>query len=89
MALRLYIKLLLNSAWNWGSWAFIMQMIYLQPVGNPPFKPIPKYVHVFYSIWECVFFLALLLFIEKFILQLIGKTTSCSADPDGILTIPI
>lgn len=79
MALRLYIKLLFNSAWNWGSWALIMQMIYI-----PPGNEIPRYVHVFYSIWECVFFLALLLFIEKFILQLIGKRTkkNCNADPD-------
>jgi hypothetical protein len=33
----------------------------------------PNYVSVFFSIWECCFFAALFLFIEKFILQLIGN----------------
>lgn len=73
MALRPFIKLLLVSAWSWGSWSFISRM-----VSRPAGQDIPKYVNVFYSIWESVFFAALLLFIEKFILQLIGK---CGRDP--------
>ncbi|KAI9312179.1 Mechanosensitive ion channel-domain-containing protein, partial [Dichotomocladium elegans] len=67
MALRPFIKLLLVSAWAWGSWAFIRNMIAL-----PSGTSIPGYVNVLFSIWESVFFAALLIFIEKFILQLIG-----------------
>ncbi|KAI9249525.1 hypothetical protein BDA99DRAFT_524024, partial [Phascolomyces articulosus] len=65
MALRPFIKFLTISAWNWGSWAFIINQI------AKPSLNVPNYVHVLFNIWECVFFLALLLFIEKFILQLI------------------
>lgn len=68
MALRPFIKALLVSAWNWGSWALIRQLVAL-----PEGQTRPSYVDVFYNIWECVFFAALLLFIEKFILQLIGE----------------
>lgn len=73
MALRPFIKALLVSAWNWGSWALILQLVAL-----PEGATRPSYVNVFYSIWECVFFAALLLFIEKFILQLIGESHFCA-----------
>ena len=69
MALRPFIKLLIVSAWTWGSWAFIRQQI-AQPEGGAP-----KYAGDFYSVWQCVFFAALMLFIEKFVLQLIGKVS--------------
>ena len=68
MALRPFIKFLIISAWNWGSWAFLRDQI-----PAPDSNNLPNYINVLYNIWECVFFLALLLFIEKFILQLIGK----------------
>ena len=70
MALRPFIKFLIISAWNWGSWAFISNII-----SAPDSNNLPHYISVLYNIWECVFFLALLLFIEKFILQLIGKSS--------------
>lgn len=70
MALRTYVKLLVNSAWCWGSWALIRNLVPLPSGGS-----IPNYVGVLYSIWECVFFAALLVFIEKFLLQLIGECT--------------
>lgn len=63
MALRPFIKLVLIGAWSWGSWAFITSRIQLSS----------GYVDIFYKIFECLFFAALLLFIEKFFLQLIGK----------------
>ena len=76
MALRVYIKLFVISAWAWGSWAFIRHQINLPYVttdnGEEP-APEPGYVGIFYSIWEACFFATLFLFIEKFILQLIGK----------------
>lgn len=74
MALRPFIKLLLVSAWAWGSWAFIQRMV-TSPAG------IPAYVNVFFSIWEAVFFAALFIFIEKFILQLIGTFSLSRVDP--------
>lgn len=79
MALRIYIKLFIISAWAWGSWAFIKEHCQLPIVRSTPengdeYAPQPNYVSVFYSIWECIFFATLFLFIEKFILQLIGKS---------------
>ncbi|KAJ8663636.1 hypothetical protein O0I10_000884 [Lichtheimia ornata] len=79
MALRPFIKALLVSAWNWGSWALILQLVAL-----PEGATRPSYVNVFYSIWECVFFAALLLFIEKFILQLIVTSFHKKAYGDRI-----
>ncbi|KAI9256658.1 hypothetical protein BDA99DRAFT_485107 [Phascolomyces articulosus] len=64
MALRPFIKMLIVSAWCWAAWAFIRQRV---PAPNPR----PKYADDFYSVWQCVFFATLMLFIEKFILQLI------------------
>jgi hypothetical protein len=78
MALRFYIKLFVISAWAWGSWAFIKDHCQLPIVGSNAqggnqYASQPTYVSVFYSIWECCFFATLFLFIEKFILQLMGK----------------
>ncbi|KAI9492244.1 hypothetical protein BDB00DRAFT_873512 [Zychaea mexicana] len=66
MALRPFLKALIVSAWNWGSWAFIRNQLALPADQNRP-----DYVDDFYSVWQCVFFAALMLFIEKFVLQLI------------------
>ncbi|KAI7905740.1 uncharacterized protein BX663DRAFT_500745 [Cokeromyces recurvatus] len=71
MALRVYIKLFIISAWAWGSWAFIKDRIALPLNGKLQYEAQPKYAGVFYSVWEAVFFATLFLFIEKFILQLI------------------
>ncbi|KAI8138108.1 hypothetical protein BJV82DRAFT_632626 [Fennellomyces sp. T-0311] len=71
MALRPYIKLLMVSAWNWGSWAFISNIVARPADSEGRTVDKPSYVGVIYSIWQCVFFAALLLFIEKFLLQLI------------------
>ncbi|KAJ8655059.1 hypothetical protein O0I10_009266 [Lichtheimia ornata] len=79
MALRPFIKMMLVSAWSWGSWSFISRM-----VSRPGGQDIPNYVNVFYSIWESVFFAALLLFIEKFILQLIVTSFHKKAYGDRI-----
>ncbi|KAF7731964.1 hypothetical protein EC973_007069 [Apophysomyces ossiformis] len=65
MALRPFTKLLAISAWAWGAWVFIEQRVPL-PQGNAK----PQYVYTFYSIWQCLFIAMVLLFIEKFILQL-------------------
>jgi hypothetical protein len=78
MALRVYIKLFVISAWTWGSWAFIKEHVQRPLIRSSPeegnqYEPQPSYVGVFYSIWECLFFATLFLFIEKFVLQLIGK----------------
>jgi hypothetical protein len=78
MALRTYIKLVLISSWAWGAWAFIRQHIKLPYLGQDTngidqYATEPSYVSTFYSIWEACFFAAVFLFIEKFILQLIGK----------------
>ncbi|KAL0075996.1 Mechanosensitive ion channel-domain-containing protein [Phycomyces blakesleeanus] len=67
MALRGFIKLWLITAWGWGSWAFIQAHIPL-----PGTNTIPSYLGIIYNILECCFFAAFLLFIEKFILQLIA-----------------
>ncbi|KAI8064646.1 hypothetical protein BC940DRAFT_341279 [Gongronella butleri] len=66
MALRSFIKLVIIIAWCWGSWQFIIWHIPLPPGGS-----VPDYARVIYSIWQCAFFASLLLFIEKFFLQLI------------------
>lgn len=78
MALRVYIKLFIISAWAWGSWAFIRGQCLLPIVSSTPengdqYASEPTFVKTFYSIWESIFFATLFLFIEKFILQLIGK----------------
>jgi hypothetical protein len=78
MALRTYIKLVLIASWAWGSWAFIRYHISLPYLGQDVngldmYASEPSYVRTFFSIWEACFFAALFLFIEKFILQLIGK----------------
>ncbi|KAI9468925.1 MAG: Mechanosensitive ion channel-domain-containing protein [Benjaminiella poitrasii] len=72
MALRVYIKVFIISAWAWGSWAFIKDQIELPLMSTGERESQPSYVGVFYSIWECCFFASLFLFIEKFILQLIA-----------------
>ncbi|KAI8890820.1 hypothetical protein K501DRAFT_328372 [Backusella circina FSU 941] len=71
MALRLYIKLVIITAWCWGSWAFISYHVPRPVDGDGNYQALPQYVGVFFSIWEACFFAALFLFIEKFILQLI------------------
>ncbi|KAI9008953.1 Mechanosensitive ion channel-domain-containing protein [Phycomyces nitens] len=71
MALRGFIKLWLISAWAWGSWAFIQSH-----VPRPGGQGIPSYLGIIYNILECCFFGAFLLFIEKFILQLIVSKVS-------------
>lgn len=79
MALRTYIKLVLITSWAWGAWALIRQHIQLPYLGQDAnglnmYQAEPSYVSTLYSIWEACFFAAIFLFIEKFILQLIGKT---------------
>ncbi|ORX42726.1 hypothetical protein DM01DRAFT_1369043 [Hesseltinella vesiculosa] len=66
MALRSYVKFLLIVAWGWGSWSFIIRHVPL-----PDQITIPYYATVITQVWQCFFFAALLVFIEKFILQLI------------------
>ncbi|KAI8390899.1 uncharacterized protein BYT42DRAFT_554714 [Radiomyces spectabilis] len=91
MALRPYIKLVVIAAWAWGSWAFIRDHVDQPTVTdhskNPPVQvraPQPSYVGTFFSIWEACFFAALLLFIEKFILQLIVTSFHKKAYGDRI-----
>ncbi|KAI8369922.1 hypothetical protein BD560DRAFT_370352 [Blakeslea trispora] len=89
MALRLYIKLFLISAWAWGSWAFIQDHIQLPSVGSleegrDQYASKPTYTGVFHSIWECFFFATLFLFVEKFILQLIVTSFHRKAYGDRI-----
>ncbi|KAI8366471.1 hypothetical protein EDC96DRAFT_508209 [Choanephora cucurbitarum] len=89
MALRLYIKLFLISAWAWGSWAFIQDHIQLPSVGSleegrDQYASKPGYTGVFYSIFECFFFATLFLFVEKFILQLIVTSFHKKAYGDRI-----
>lgn len=78
MALRTYIKLILITSWAWGAWALIRQHIQLPYLGLDAngldmYQSEPSYVSTFYSVWEACFFAAIFLFVEKFILQLIGK----------------
>ncbi|KAF7732833.1 hypothetical protein EC973_000109 [Apophysomyces ossiformis] len=79
MALRSYIKLVLIAAWSWGSWSLIKER-----APRPEGQGIPYYINVFNNIWECCFFAALLLFIEKFILQLIVTSFHKKAYGDRI-----
>lgn len=77
MALRVYIKLFIISAWGWGSWAFIRQQCPLPIINSTEngdeYASEPGFVKIFFSVWESIFFATLFLFIEKFILQLIGN----------------
>lgn len=77
MALRVYIKLFIISAWAWGSWAFIRGQCPLPIINSTEngdeYASEPGFVKIFFSVWESIFFATLFLFIEKFILQLIGK----------------
>ncbi|KAI8382939.1 hypothetical protein BD560DRAFT_322708, partial [Blakeslea trispora] len=66
MALRLYIKLVGIGAWAWGSWAFLRWHIQ-----SPENGQLPPYVSTLERVMEILFLLALFLFVEKFILQLI------------------
>ncbi|KAI9026412.1 hypothetical protein CLU79DRAFT_789018 [Phycomyces nitens] len=66
MALRLFIRVVINTAFGWGAWALISEYAPL-PEGTEK----PSYVHIFYSIFECCFFAAILLLVEKLILQMI------------------
>ncbi|KAI8987979.1 hypothetical protein BDF20DRAFT_832865 [Mycotypha africana] len=89
MALRVYIKLLLISAWCWGSWAVIKSNLELPLLRSTPeegnvYESPPAYVAIFQSIWECLFFMALFLFVEKFILQLIVTSFHKKAYGDRI-----
>ncbi|KAI9306202.1 hypothetical protein BJ944DRAFT_53929 [Cunninghamella echinulata] len=66
MALRSYIKLVIITAWAWGSWAFISNQVHIpQGVSHP------SYVNIFDKIFKCLFIAAIFLFVEKFFLQLI------------------
>ncbi|GAA5796186.1 hypothetical protein HPULCUR_001555 [Helicostylum pulchrum] len=89
MALRVYIKLFIITAWGWGSWAFIVGQCHLPIVNSTPengdeYAARPGFVRVFYSIWECCFFATLFLFIEKFVLQLIVTSFHKKAYGDRI-----
>lgn len=66
MALRTYTKLVCIGAWSWGSWAFLRHNL-----GLPEGSIRPDYVKTLELVWESFFFLALFIFVEKFILQLI------------------
>ncbi|KAM3584215.1 hypothetical protein VKS41_003037 [Umbelopsis sp. WA50703] len=68
-ALKTQIKLILICAWGWGAWAFLRRVptnLYVSPWSSTF-----DYTRTLQIIWECCFFLALMVFIEKFILQLI------------------
>ncbi|KAI8990281.1 hypothetical protein BDB01DRAFT_848352 [Pilobolus umbonatus] len=89
MALRKFTKLLLIAAWSWGSWAFIQDQIKLPVINRTSeydvqYASKPGYVPIFFNIWECFFFGAALLFIEKFILQLIVTSFHKKAYGDRI-----
>lgn len=67
--IRSYTKLVVIGAWTWGSWAFLRRELDL-PEGSIR----PDYVKVLELVWEVFFLATLLLFIEKFILQIIATT---------------
>lgn len=54
------------GAWTWGCWAFLQSNL-----GLPEGASKPSYIYDLEKVWECFFLLTLLIFIEKFILQLI------------------
>jgi hypothetical protein len=62
--------LILIWAWGWGAWAFLR--IFPNNLTRADRQASFGYTGTFQIIWECCFFLALMVFIEKFILQLIG-----------------
>ncbi|GAB5592855.1 hypothetical protein Unana1_07755 [Umbelopsis nana] len=68
-ALRTYIKLILIWAWGWGGWAFLRR--FPNDLTTADREASFGYTGTFQVIWECCFFLALMIFIEKFLLQLI------------------
>ncbi|KAI8575355.1 hypothetical protein K450DRAFT_262205 [Umbelopsis ramanniana AG] len=68
-ALRTYIKLILIWAWGWGAWAFLR--VFPNNLTRSDRQASFGYTGTFQVIWQCCFFLALMVFIEKFILQLI------------------
>lgn len=67
MALKPFIKLVGVGAWAWGTWSFLRWFIQ-----TPEGVQQPPYVGTLERVIESFFLLALLLFIEKFILQLIA-----------------
>ncbi|KAG2194382.1 hypothetical protein INT47_006697 [Mucor saturninus] len=67
--LRSYTKLVVIGAWTWGSWAFLRRELDL-PEGSMR----PYYVKILEQVWEVFFLATLLLFIEKFFLQIIATT---------------
>ncbi|KAI7863039.1 Mechanosensitive ion channel-domain-containing protein [Spinellus fusiger] len=81
MALRKFIKCWLISAWAWGSWALIKANALLPMDGEEPY-----YVGIIQSVLQCCFMAALLLFIEKFILQLIVTSFHKKAYEERIIT---
>jgi hypothetical protein len=66
MALKPYTKLVGFGAWAWGSWSFLRRFIQ-----TPDGVQRPTYVGTLERVFESLFLLALFLFIEKFVLQLI------------------
>ncbi|KAG2199375.1 hypothetical protein INT47_001557 [Mucor saturninus] len=88
MALRVYIKLFIISAWAWGSWAFIRGQCPLPIINSTEngdeYASEPGFVKIFFSVWESIFFATLFLFIEKFILQLIVTSFHKKAYGDRI-----
>lgn len=65
MSMKRYLKILLIAAWNWGCWAFLLQV---------PFQSVQKqtYTDIIWKVFASIFFLSVFLFIQKAIVQLIA-----------------
>ncbi|KAI8381304.1 uncharacterized protein BYT42DRAFT_613094 [Radiomyces spectabilis] len=77
MSLKRYLTILLIAAWNWGSWAFLLDVPFPSVTQQP-------YSLVICNIFSCLFFTACFLFVQKLIIQIIATRFHRSAYEDRI-----
>ncbi|ORX54537.1 hypothetical protein DM01DRAFT_265779 [Hesseltinella vesiculosa] len=72
MAMKPYITICLMGAWNWGSWAFLIDY---------PFTSVKNqgYSGYIYKVFACIFVVTTVLFFEKLLIQIIATRFHRSA----------
>ncbi|KAI9485351.1 MAG: hypothetical protein EXX96DRAFT_645318 [Benjaminiella poitrasii] len=75
--LRIYLGLVIVLAWNWGSWAFLIQI---------PYQAVLKqfYTTTIWRIFACLFVASVFLLVQKTIIQIIANRFHRSAFKDRI-----
>ncbi|KAI8070753.1 Mechanosensitive ion channel-domain-containing protein [Gongronella butleri] len=77
MAMKPYITICLLGAWNWGSWAFLIDILFTSVKSQ-------GYSTSIWRVFACIFVVTTVLFFEKLFIQIIATRFHRSAYADRI-----